>query len=183
MCQDRVHVASGVLVWQWKYHHNILSDAWSRFALPRLQFCTEIMLARIEVITLTGDSISMIPRQLSRFLKSPFFGKIFNLLVSHSASHSPVSQTWRIISWKRFSVDSSADRTCQNSTWIFESPAALSFLAEFKAFLTRSRVDYIYLLEMFKTFRALLQRVVETICQDEQELYVGKRWQFLVFYF
>ncbi len=83
-CLDRIHVDSGVLAWLRKCHHAQPLWRMKLFCSSRLSVFrtwTEIRLARIEVMTLTWDLISMMPRQLSRFLRSPFFGKIFNLFV------------------------------------------------------------------------------------------------------
>ena len=104
------------------------------------KICSWILFAIIALKILEGDSISMMPLQLSRIFRSPFFGTSLSRFESHSSSQSPVSHTWRQISQKRLSVDSSSAKICQNSTGIFESPAALSFLAALSALRISSRV-------------------------------------------
>ncbi len=118
-CLDHVHGVSAEPSWQRKFHHNSPCDTWTCFVLLNLlipEYSQKILLGKIELIPWTGDSISMIPHQLSCSFKPPFFGRsswgASVYWTAKSPSHSPVSQTLTTISWKRLSLHMSSEGTC-----------------------------------------------------------------------
>ena len=79
--------------------------------------------------TFAIDSKSMMPRQLFRSCKSPFFGKFFSRPTKNSSGHLRCSHISWTISRTRAKVSSLDTKAFQNSGGTFESPGDLFDLA------------------------------------------------------